>query len=101
MNPVNATIAGATGTAMILDDDALDLLNASGSVSSAPGGGVTIGWDAVIGRQYTILFSTDLVTWAPLAGAELITATSTAESFEHTVPPSVRGFYRIVEGFTP
>ncbi|MFT4547454.1 MAG: hypothetical protein ACI9MB_001400 [Verrucomicrobiales bacterium] len=56
---------------------------------------------SVIGREYTILFSTDLISWAPLAGAELITADEVDEAFVHSPTPDSRGFYRIVEGYTP
>jgi len=102
VNSSNATLGDASATVTILDDDALEQLSGTGSLAGdAPSGGISIAWKAVIGRDYTILFSTDLVNWDPLAGAELITADEVDESFAHSPRPEFRGFYRIVEGYSP
>ena len=100
-SPSNVSIGDGSAIGTILDDDSLTQLAEAGELSSDPGGGVAIGWTAVIGREYTILFSIDLINWNPLSGAELITADEIDESFVHDPIPGMRGFYRIVEGYTP
>ena len=62
---------------------------------------MTIGWDAVAGRTYHVLFSSDLVNWSVLAGAEELVAGSASESFIHSGAGPARGFYKIADGVAP
>ena len=103
-SPVNAVLgsAGVKSAITILDDDALAQLEGTGSLSfNAATGVMTISWDAVANRPYHIMFTTDLINWAPLPEAGMLNPTSSNASFTHPDAAEIRGFYKIVNGHAP
>ncbi len=97
-SPTNGVVQPVATPVNLLDDDAIAELADSGTVLRDPDtGAVTIGWDAVSGRIYQVMFSTDLTNWTVLPGAEAITAGSSSGSFVHSTASGARLFYKVVD----
>lgn len=96
-SPTGAIIADGSGAGTIYDDDAITELEHSACFTQPGGGTLGLQWTAVIGRSYSIEFSTDLVNWTPVSSGAGMTATSTTESFTLPTHSQPRCFYRITD----
>ena len=102
INPTNAGIHAGTALITILDDDAFPLLAKSVEVSvDKTNDDITIEWDAIPERPYTILSSTDLIDWIPMPGGQGITSTSAEGRFTFKPESGARRFYRMTDALIP
>ncbi|MFT4548751.1 MAG: hypothetical protein ACI9MB_002704, partial [Verrucomicrobiales bacterium] len=91
-------ILNGTCLVTIQDDDSMALLAKSVSVSSnASSDDITIEWEAIPERPYSIFSSTDLLNWEPVTGGQGITTTTSEGKYTFTPEPGDRRFYRMTD----